>query len=35
VTIGGAPYFGIHAIVLVIALGLALLIPVKAAPVRP
>jgi len=34
VTIGGAPYFGILGIVLVIALGLALLIPVKAAPVR-
>ena len=32
VTIGGAPYFGILGIVLVIALGLALLIPVKAPP---
>lgn len=30
VTIGGEPYFGILGIVLVIALGLALLIPVKA-----
>jgi UMF1 family MFS transporter len=35
VTIGGAAYLSIHGIVLVIALGLALLIPVKAAPVRP
>jgi UMF1 family MFS transporter len=35
VTIGGEPYFGILGIVLVIALGLALLIPVKAsAPAR-
>jgi len=34
VTIGGAPYFGILGIVLVIALGLVLLIPVRAAPVR-
>ena len=32
VTIGGEPYFGILGIVLVIALGLALLIPVKATP---
>ncbi|MFD4421648.1 MFS transporter [Agromyces sp. NPDC058484] len=30
VTIGGAPYFGILGIVLVLALGLALLIPVRA-----
>ncbi|MFE6965046.1 MFS transporter [Agromyces sp. NPDC057679] len=36
VTIGGAPYFGILGIILVIALGLALLIPVKAsAPAVP
>ena len=35
VTIGGEPYYGILGIVLVIALGLALLIPVKAsAPTR-
>ena len=34
VTIGGAPYFGILGIVLVLALGLALLIPVKAAWLR-
>jgi UMF1 family MFS transporter len=32
VSIGGAPYFGILGIVLVLALGLALFIPVKAAP---
>lgn len=31
VTLGGAPYFGILGIVLVLAIGLALLIPVKAA----
>lgn len=34
VTIGGAPYFGILGIVLVLALGLALLIPVKASGAR-
>ncbi|WP_308797665.1 MFS transporter [Agromyces silvae] len=33
VAIGGAPYFGILGIVLVLALGLVLFIPVKSAPV--
>ncbi len=35
VTIGGEPYYGILGIVLVIALGLGLLIPVKATAPRP
>lgn len=35
VSIGGDPYFGILGIVLVLALGLALFIPVKAAPAGP